>query len=37
MYDHSHVVLLDQDPLLWIYVNDKPERFTCDEDAEKVE
>ena len=35
--DYSHVVLLDQDPLLRISENDKPESLACDENAERVE
>ena len=33
----SNVVLLDQDPLLRKSDNDKPECFSCEEDAERVE
>ena len=37
LQNFSHVVLLDQDHLLRISDNDKPESFACDEDAERVE
>ena len=32
----SHVVLLEQDPLLRISDNDKPESLACDEYAERI-
>ena len=37
LQNFSNVVLLDQDPLLRVSDNDKPESLAYDEDAERVE